>query len=305
MSGKGALRILGIATALIFGTSLMAQQTATLPDAPGSVLQTKPVELASSMSASDWDGPDQQEPASTGTVPLAPSQSQAPTSPEDQQKQKKEQLQKEEHQRILGVMPAFNSVTGGVAAPLTPREKFGLMFKSTTDPYVFGFAAFTAGIGQAQDSHHEYGQGALGYLKRFGAAYADTADGNFWGNAVLPVLLHEDPRYFRKGTGTFKHRLLYSISSTIICRRDNGTIGPNYANVVGNLIAGGISNVYYPAADRGAAQTFQNAATVTAEGTIGAFILEFWPDLVANHNRKKQEKLAAAAGKDTPAKPVQ
>jgi hypothetical protein len=191
-------------------------------------------------------------------------------------------------------MPAFNSVTGGVAPPLTPGQKFRLMFKSTTDPYVFGFAAFTAGIGQAQDSHAAYGQGIEGYAKRFGANYVDTADGNLWGNAILPVLLHQDPRYFRRGRGTFKHRLLYSMSTTVICRGDNGKLQPNYSNVLGNLIAGGISNIYYPADDRGAAQTFQSAATVTAEGMIGAALIEFWPDIQNHYHLKRQAKRDAA-----------
>jgi len=206
-----------------------------------------------------------------------------------------EDLKKEEHQRVLGVIPAFNAVNSGNALPLTPRQKFQLMFKSTTDPYIFAFAAVTAGIGQAQDSHAAYGQGVEGYAKRFGANYADTADGNFWGNAVLPVLWHEDPRYFRLGEGSLTHRILYSMSTTVWCRRDNGTYGPNYANVVGNLIAGGISNVYYPSADRGVEQTFQNAATVTAEGMIGAALIEFWPDIVHHYQVKQQAKRDAAA----------
>lgn len=191
-------------------------------------------------------------------------------------------------------MPAFNSVYSGEAAPLTPKQKFHLMFKSTTDPYVFAFAAFTAGIGQAQDSHAAYGQGIEGYAKRFGANYVDTADGNFWGNAVLPVVLHQDPRYFRLGHGTFEHRLLYSMSTTVVCRSDSGKLEPNYSNVLGNLIAGGISNVYYPSADRGAAQTFQNAATVTAEGMIGAALIEFWPDIVHHYQAKRLAKQGAA-----------
>ena len=205
------------------------------------------------------------------------------------------QLKKQETQRILGVMPAFNSVYEGTVPPLTPKQKFQLMWKSTTDLYVFGFAAFTAGIGQAQNSHAAYGQGVEGYAKRFGANYADTADGNLWGNAILTVALHEDPRYFRMGHGTFTHRLLYSMSTSVWCKRDNGSAGPNYANVFGNLIAGGISNIYYPEADRGVEQTFQSAATVTAEGMIGAALIEFWPDIAHHYKAKKQAKIDAAA----------
>jgi hypothetical protein len=206
----------------------------------------------------------------------------------------KEQVKKEEKQRILGIVPAFNSVYEGKVPPLTPSQKMKLMWKSTTDIYVFGFAAFTAGIGQAQNSHAAYGQGVQGYAKRFGANYADTADGNFWGNAVLPIVMHEDPRYFRLGHGTLPHRILYSMSTSVWCKRDNGTAGPNYANVLGNFISGGVSNLYYPPADRGLQQTVQNALTVTAEGMIGAALIEFWPDIAHHYRVKKQAKQDAA-----------
>jgi hypothetical protein len=263
--------------------------------------------------------------ADIADLPQAPSPQQTtpPPPPQDDQQQKsvsgvatgvsgqsdeaKEQLKKQEKQRVLGVIPAFNSVYEGKVPPLTPGQKMKLMFKSTTDVYVFAFAAVTAGIGQAQDSHAAYGQGMEGYAKRFGANYADTADGNFWGNAILPIVLHEDPRYFRLGTGTFTHRLLYSMSTTVWCHRDNGTTGPNYANVLGNLIAGGISNVYYPEADRGLGNTLQNAATVTAEGMIGAALIEFWPDIAEHYHKKRQAKrdaAAAAAGHGTIAVPA-
>jgi hypothetical protein len=127
-----------------------------------------------------------------------------------------------------------------------------------------------------------------GYFQRFGTSYADTLDGNFWGNAVLPALLKEDPRYFRMGTGSFTRRFLYSASTTVWCRRDNGKWGPNYANVAGNFISGGISNLYYPSEEGGFEKTTIGALTVTAEGTFGAELIEFWPD-IAHHFRKKHQ----------------
>ena len=165
-------------------------------------------------------------------------------------------LKKAEHQRILGVMPEFNAVNHPEdLPPLTPKQKFGLMWKSSTDGFIFALDAIVAGIGQAKDSNPGYGQGAQGYFKRFGASYADTFDGNFWGNAVLTSALDEDPRYFREGEDYSPlHRALYSAATAVWCRRDSGTWGPNYANVLGNLISGGISNLYYPAADRGSGQ---------------------------------------------------
>ena len=110
--------------------------------------------------------------------------------------------------------------------------------------------AFGAGIDQAENSFPEYGQGVQGYAKRYGAAYTDYFTGNLLGNAVLAGLLKEDPRYFQKGTGSFSSRALWAARGTVWCKRDSGTWGPNYANVVGNLIGGAISNFYYPASDR-------------------------------------------------------
>ena len=237
------------------------------------------------------DIPDAPLPAQQQQQPADSSAPQQTTStPQSQHDQAAEDLKKEEKQRILGILPDFNMMDNKSAPPLSPRQKFHLFWKSTTDPYVFFVSAFVAGVGQAKDSNPGYGQGAEGYFKRFGASYADTFDGNLWGNAILPVWWHEDPRYFRKGTGSTGSRILHAALSTVWCRRDNGSWGPNYSNVVGNLIGGSISNVYYPSEDRGAGLVFSNALTVTAEGAVGAQLVEFWPDIVRHYLNKKHKQ---------------
>ena len=153
------------------------------------------------------------------------------------------------------------------------------MLHGVTDPFEFVAIGLVAGLGQAVDSHSGYGQGAEGYGKRYGAAYADAFDGALWGNAILPSLLHQDPRYFRRGHGSIARRTLYSLSTAVWSKNDNGKWGPNYSNVSGNIIAGGISNLYYPQEDRGIGLTFQGAAIVTAEGALGSLFWEFWPDV--------------------------
>jgi hypothetical protein len=188
-------------------------------------------------------------------------------------------LRAQKKQRILGIFPNFNTSYVENPAPLTSRQKFSLAFRTAVDPVTFAVAGLDAGISQARNEFEGYGQGAQGYGKRLGASYADQADGLFWGNAVLPSLLHEDPRYFRKGTGSFKSRLWYSLLTTVKTKNDDGTYGPNYANLFGNLIAGGVSNVYYPPSDRGLGLTFERAAVVTLYGTMGAVFNEFWPDI--------------------------
>lgn len=223
--------------------------------------------------------------------------------PEDEkaaQRQKAQQeLQEQEHQRILGIMPTFNMTNKKDAAPLTPGQKFQLFFRGTTDPWVFFLSGIDAGISQAEGDYKGYGEGASGYGKRFAASYADTFDGNLWGNAILPSLLHEDPRYFRKGTGSFKSRAFYAARAAVWCHRDDGTTGPNYANVLGNVIGGAISNLYYPEADRGLGLTFGRAFTVTYQGAIGAELIEFWPDIARHYKRKHDEKMARKAAEKT------
>jgi hypothetical protein len=242
---------------------------------------------------------EQQAPPSPAP-PSTPADSQAPAAPpapppqtKSQREQAEEDLKREEKQRILGIMPDFNMMNNADAPPLSPKQKFHLFWKSSTDPYVFFVSAFVAGYGQAQNSNAGYGQGAEGYFKRFGASYADTFDGNLWGNAILPVWWHEDPRYFRKGTGSGGSRMLHAALSTVWCRRDNGTWGPNYANVAGNFIGGAISNLYYPSANRGVGLVFSNGLTVTAEGAVGAQLVEFWPDILRHYRNKKNKQADA------------
>ncbi len=197
------------------------------------------------------------------------------------------ELKQEEHQRILGILPNFNTTSLQNRIGLSPKQKIELAAKTALDPFAFLVAAIDSGVGQADNSFKGYGQGMQGYGKRFGAAYADSFDGTMVGNAFLPILFRSDPRYFRKGTGSFMNRTLYAFASTVRARKDNGEgWTPNYANVLGNIAAGGISNLYYPSSDRGVDLTFQRALTVTAEGCIGAFFVEFWPDVVAHYKKK-------------------
>lgn len=212
-----------------------------------------------------------------------PDTSQAPQSEKEKKKQMEEQaqqqLKEEERQHLLGVVPTYNAVYSGEALPLNAKQKFDLAFTGAITAYQFALTGIVAAIGQAQDNFPEYGQGMEGYAKRFGAGYADYFDGAILGNALFPVLLHQDPRYFRKGTGSFKGRLWHAAGSTVICKGDNGKWQPNVSNVIGNIAAGGISNFYYPASDRGVGLTFERGMVVTAEGAIGAVLLEFAPDI--------------------------
>jgi hypothetical protein len=187
-----------------------------------------------------------------------------------------EQIRVEEKQRVLGVLPNFYVSYVPNAAPLDPKQKFKLAFKTVVDPFTLFMVGGNAGIEQAQNHFREYGQGAQGYGKRLGANYADAFTGTFIGGAILPSLLKQDPRYFYKGSGSTASRFLYAVANSLICKGDNGRWQANYSNVLGSLASGGISNLYYPPQDRnGAALTFENAAVGIGESAIGNLFQEF------------------------------
>jgi hypothetical protein len=297
--------------------NLAVAASAALPETPQPQIVSA-ADLTQDQQTPTQQTPAQQTPAAQPSPAQAPaaqgsSSSQTPAqqsgTEKSQQETAAEQLKQQEHQRVMGVMATFNTTSNQNALPLSPRQKFQLFFKSSTDPWPFLLAGVVSGIGQADDSYPEWGQGAQGYAKRYGAAYSDAFIGNFFGNAVLPSLLHEDPRYFQKGTGSAMKRLLWAAASTVWCRRDNGGWGPNYANVGGNLIGAAIARAYYPASERTVGDTISDGLTVSVEGIAGAEVIEFWPDIARHYKKKHAEKLARQAaqsdGQSAPQAPAQ
>ena len=181
-------------------------------------------------------------------------------------------------QRVFGMVPNFYVNYNDEAAPLTPKRKFELALKATTDPVTTVAVSAIAGVDQATNRFSGYGQGAQGYAKRYGASYANFASGLWIGGAILPSILKQDPRYFYKGTGSKGSRFLYAVSRPFICKGDNQRWQPNYSSVLGDLAAGGISNLYIPERDRhGARLTFENAGialgTTAAINVLQEFVL--------------------------------
>jgi Carboxypeptidase regulatory-like domain len=172
-----------------------------------------------------------------------------------------EQIKEQEKQRVLGVIPNFYVTYVRDAAPLSPKQKFELAWKSTIDPVNFAITGVIAGVQHAQNDFSGYGQGAEGYAKRYGAEYGSTVTSTFIGGAVLPTVFKQDPRYFYKGTGTTRSRVLYALANSVICKGDNGHWQANYSSILGSLAAGGIANLYYPAEDR-------NGFGLTVETTL-------------------------------------
>jgi hypothetical protein len=185
-----------------------------------------------------------------------------------------EQVRVQEQQRVLGFIPNFYVAYDPDPAPLTTKLKFQLALKVAQDPVTIAGVAFLAGMQQAGD-RPDYGQGMRGYGKRFGA----TATGDFTnimlGGAILPSLLHQDPRYFYKGTGSTASRIRYAMMHPFVCKGDNGKWQPNYSSLGGDLGSAALSNVYYPKADRGASLILSSFLIDTGARAVASLAQEF------------------------------
>lgn len=187
-----------------------------------------------------------------------------------------DQIHFEQKQRVLGVFPNFYVSYVKDPIPLSSGQKFYLALKTSVDPVTIATPLFIAGVEQAQNSLRGYGQGAQGYAKRFGAASADSLVSTMITDAILPSVLHQDPRYFYKGTGSIHSRAFYAIASVFICKGDSGHWQPNYSNVLGNFASASISNIYYPSTDRtGARLTIDNWVIGTTSGAVSSLFQEF------------------------------
>jgi Carboxypeptidase regulatory-like domain len=195
-----------------------------------------------------------------------------------------EQVRDEEKQRVFGFIPNFYVTYDPHPLPLNMRQKYNLAWKTTIDPFTFAMVGAIAGVQQADNSFSGYGQGAQGYSKRYAASFADIAIGTFLGGAILPAVLKQDPRYFYKGTGSTRSRFFYAIANAVICKGDNGRWQMNYSNILGNLAAGGISNLYYPAQNRnGAGLTLENGLIgIGSTAAAGVFEEFFMKKLTSN-----------------------
>jgi hypothetical protein len=184
------------------------------------------------------------------------------------------QLESEEKQRIVGIIPNFYVSYVPDAAPLSAGQKSRLAARSLFDPVTFITAGITAGIEQGENVFPAFGQGSLGFAKRYGAAFADNASSDLIANALLPVLFHQDPRFYYRA-GSIRSRTLYSIASVFICKGDNGRWQPNYSFVLGGFAAASVSNLYYPAAERGGGLVVTNGLLNLANGAGAALMEEF------------------------------
>jgi hypothetical protein len=189
--------------------------------------------------------------------------------------------------RMFGVLPNFKTVNDPTQ-PVTsigPSEKFQLVLHYF-DPFTFAVTSIQAGIEQATNEKESYGQGALGYSKRFGADFTDAFTNELFVVGVFPSLLHEDPRYFRLGHGSGWHRTGYALSRILIARTDSGGHRFNCSEFLGNFTSGSISQLYYPQNERGIGGVLTRMSVQISYDAMFNILKEFYPDLKRKLRKK-------------------
>ena len=216
-----------------------------------------------------------------GASPIAPAPHPAPIAPAINE------------QRMFGIMPDYQTVRDPHAKvlPLTVKEKWTLLAKTTIDPFNIASAAMGAGISQVSDQTPKYGYGKGAFGERMGAAVADMTAQTFFSVGVLACALHQDPRYYRKGP---EHSILkrtgYSISRLVVTRRDSGKDTFNSSGIFGMALGIGASNLYYPSASANAGVMLGRLNTSLSSGVIGNLMSEFWPDVQRKFFQKRHPR---------------
>ncbi len=182
--------------------------------------------------------------------------------------------------RILWVIPNFRSVSANTKLPpLSVKEKFVMASQDSFDYSGFILAGMIAGYNMATVSSPEFHQGAAGYGQYYWHSFVDEANGNYFTEAIVPTLTHEDPRYYTLGHGGFFRRSGYAVTRLLITRTDSGGSSFNYSEIAGNLAGAGLSNAYYPAVERTFGKTAEKWGTQVGVDGIADVLKEFWPDI--------------------------
>jgi hypothetical protein len=188
--------------------------------------------------------------------------------------------------RAFGVLPNYRTADGSLPfSPITTKQKFTIAFKDTVDGPSYAIAAFFSGISQMNNSNPSFGQGFQGYARRYASAIADQGIGNFMTEAIYPTLLHQDPRYFRRGSGSVMKRGFYAASRVMVTRTDKGNWAPNAAELMGNATVAGIGFAYYPDG-RSFPDMMQRMWSQIGTDAVSNVLKEFWPDIKRHFSHK-------------------
>jgi len=189
---------------------------------------------------------------------------------------------------VLWVIPNFRTAPPlEEYTPIRPKEKFKLAAEDSFDRGTVALAAAFAGEAQMTNATRSFGQGVAGYSRYFGTAYADFVIGNYMTEGIYPTVLHQDPRYFRKASGSGLSRLAHAVGQIFWTHKDSGGTQFNFSEWVGNSTAVAISQAYYPN-NRTAEDAVSALGAQIAVDTATNIIKEFWPDLQHKLSRKHQ-----------------
>jgi hypothetical protein len=221
-------------------------------------------------------------PGSSAPAAVVPATEGPPATPEDK--------------RIFGVLPNYRTAEASIPfTPLTARQKYTIAFKDSFDWPVYPTSALFATLYQLENQNPSFGQGMSGYAQRFAAAYGDQMIGNMMTEAIVPSLLHEDPRYFRLGEGSGWSRARYAATRIFVTRTDSGHSRFNFSEWGGNAAAAALSNAWYPDT-RTVSDNAQKLLIQCATDAFSNELKEFWPD-VKRHFQKKHEGAETASAR--------
>jgi hypothetical protein len=216
--------------------------------------------------------PGQQEPAKKAKPPAAPTEGQPPeTNPDDTGTT---------GDRIFGLLPNYTTVEGAKhIQPVSTKDMFHMAAQDAFDPPVFPFVAFTTWLAGVQGEEASWGRGAKAYGKRYATTFSDDAIATFLTTAVMPSLLHQDPRYFQLGKGSAWHRTEYAATRSFVTLGRSGHSQFNFSDVTGNFVAAAASNFYHPVEDRTWPLTMTRWGTQMMWDVLSSELKEFWPDI--------------------------
>ena len=181
--------------------------------------------------------------------------------------------------RAYGVLPNYRTAEeANPFKPITSKQKMTIAYRDTVDAPIFATSAAFAGLYQLQNQNPSFGQGFKGYAKRYGYSYVDQAVGNFFSEGILPSMFHDDPRYYRRGTGTASSRTTYALTRILLTKSDKGNWRFNSSEFLGNGIAVAVSNAYYPDT-RTVSDNANKFVIQLGTDALSNVLKEFWPDV--------------------------
>jgi len=183
-----------------------------------------------------------------------------------------------EDKRAFGVLPNYRTAENSQPfSPITAKQKLTIATKDTIDGPSYVLAGLFSGLYQLENQNPSFGQGLKGYAHRYVCAIADQDIGNYMTEGIFPVLLKEDPRFFRRGTGKFWGRVVRAAGGVVIAKTDKGTPTFNFSEFVGNGLTAAIGNAYYPD-EVGFTPTMARMFTAIGTDAFSNVLKEFWPD---------------------------